>query len=102
MVQSAVGAVDFCLRVGVEAPDGPHVAAFPEIVPGHQFDEVRLQRQEVQPAIEPHPCVLRVQPVQICVHAFEEPGRDACHPGLAGDLALVGEVPVDSGFLFGV
>ena len=102
VIQSAVGAVVLRLRVSVEAAQRSHVAAFAEVVPGDQLDEVGLKGQQVQPAVKPHGRVLRVQPVQVRIHALEEPRRDACHPGPAGDFTFVGEVPVDGCFLLGI
>ena len=51
----------FILR---ERAERGQVGTLAVIVPGDEFDEIRLELQQRQPAVEPDAAVLRIQPVQ--------------------------------------
>ena len=77
------------------------VVGFAKVVPGYDFNVVRLQLQKVHPAVDVDVGVLCVQPVGVAGKTLEEPRGYACHPGLAIGVARVGEGLVHGSFFGG-
>ena len=87
-----------------ESAEGGEVGGLAVIVPGDEFDEIRLELEEREPAVEPDAAVLRIEPVEGGGEPFEEPGGQTRHPGFVVALglvvlALVREGGVDLAFL---
>ena len=86
----------FVLR---ERPKGGQVGTLAVIVPGDEFDEIRLELQQREPAVEPDAAVLRIEPVEGGGEPFEEPGGQTRHPGFVVPLGLVVDALVGEGFV---
>lgn len=95
VVEAPVAAVVLVFggRVG-----GADVGGLAPVVPGDDFDEVRLQFEEVEPFVDPDAVVLLVAPVHVRVEAFEEPGCDGGDPFFVCGRAVGCELIIDVGF----